>query len=164
MNGKIKKILSLVLSGIILMSALSVGGEIIGLAPLRASAACMGGCVSDGTYDYSISGCKRPTCTDKGFAISFCAVCGGEMRVEVPPTGHAEPDYSTVTVITAPTCLDAGTGTYFCSECLAPCSCEIPAIDHDITSAVWETVEAASCKELGRKVKYCSNCGKNIQE
>ena len=162
MKRRMKRIVSMALCAVMLFSAVSAG--IGGFEPLTALAACSGGCVSDGTLDFSHSGCKEPTCTDAGYAITYCAVCADEMLIEVAPKGHPEPDLSTVTVTVAPTCLDAGTGTYYCPDCLAPCACEIPALGHSIENAEWEIVKAASCKELGKNVKYCTICGEVADE
>ena len=100
---------------------------------------------------------KLPTCTEDGYKVFNCVVCGKECKTEtVKALGHEYDDVGVVT--TEPTCTEKGVKTYTCTrtDCNASKTEDIPAKGH-----TEQTVDgkAATCTETGlTDGKQCSDC------
>ncbi|MBQ9779835.1 MAG: hypothetical protein IJW00_02705 [Clostridia bacterium] len=93
-----------------------------------------------------------PTCTEVGYTLYTCSVCGDAYTEdEVDALGH-----SYDTVVTDPTCTDAGYTTYTCSVCGdGYIDDEVAALGHEYDSVV----VAPTCTKDGCTEYTCSVCG-----
>lgn len=98
---------------------------------------------------------KRATCTEVGYNIIECDVCGEDVRVEIPMTAH---NFSAAGQVTTkqPACTEEGVKTGHCIECDQDISDPIPALGHswantyNITPAGWD--------HDGEKYRECIRC------
>ena len=84
--------------------------------------------VPDCAHASTITETVEPTCTEAGYTVEKCSVCGKEMSRtnEVAPTGHS---YNSE-VTTNATCTTAGLMTYTCATCQDSYTEEIAATGH----------------------------------
>lgn len=93
-----------------------------------------------------------PTCTEAGYTLYTCSVCGYSYTEE----GDKATEHKYDKVVTAPTCDEIGFTTYTCSVCgdiyVAD---EVAAKGHKYV----DTVVAPTCTEAGYTDHICSVCG-----
>ncbi|MCD7722828.1 MAG: hypothetical protein LUH82_02595, partial [Clostridiales bacterium] len=102
-------------------------------------------------HSYEITNTKEPTCTEDGYNVYTCSVCG-DTYTEVLDPAHT---FNEGVVTTAATCTTDGEITYTCTVCGATETEVIPATGHNYTKA--ESV-AATCEEAGYDIYTCENC------
>ncbi|MBR6186700.1 MAG: DUF11 domain-containing protein [Clostridia bacterium] len=92
------------------------------------------------------------TCTEAGFRLLSCYVCGEAREESIKPLGH-----DLIQVYEAPTCQKPGYSGVRCSRCGYATGKEIPQTGHS-----WVTVSetAATCTQGGVKEVQCEYCGK----
>ena len=101
---------------------------------------------------------KDPTCTEYGYVLDACTVCGtSDSLTIIKPLGHKmelqEDSY-------APECEKDGVNNYKCSVCGVTESEVIPALGHKTTT---EYIPA-TCYELGKTLTFCSVCNEELAE
>ncbi len=101
-----------------------------------------------------------PTCTENGYAIYECSVCGDTYsEMGEPATGHTEKLINQKSA----TCSSTGyTGDKVCSVCntVIEIGKEIPKVEHTYTS----TTVSPTCTEAGYIIHKCVNCGYSYEE
>ncbi|MEE1002303.1 MAG: hypothetical protein U0L17_00965 [Acutalibacteraceae bacterium] len=98
---------------------------------------------------------KQPTCTEEGYKLEVCSVCGVERKVDiVEALGH---DWSSW-VRTEPKCEIEGKDVRTCLRCAEPDEKVIPALEH--IPGVWEVETPPNCVNIGEEVRKCTLCGK----
>ncbi len=103
-----------------------------------------------------------PTCTEDGYILYLCSVCGAEEKGETTESklGHTEGEW---TVTTAPTCTQAGVKTNKCSVCGVGYKTEgVNATGHD-KSGAWTVTTEPKCEESGVETLYCVTCGESVE-
>ncbi len=102
-----------------------------------------------------------PTCTEEGYSLKKCSVCGKEERtVTSPAYGHISD--GVWELVSVPDCYNNGCAATYCARCgdVAE-SIEIEKSEHrparDLT-----TLKAVSCTESGIKVLLCTECGEEL--
>ena len=108
-------------------------------------------------HRYSAVSTAAPTCTEGGYTIYVCSVCGDSYRAdETDPLGHKPVTDAAV----AATCTETGlTEGSHCSVCNAVLTTQtvVPAKGH---TPVTDAAVAATCTETGLTAgKHCSVCG-----
>ena len=113
---------------------------------------------SDGSYDHSVTViCDShsdefyttvpATCTEQGYDVYKCSICGTERREYLPALGHNFVFSETI----APTCVDDGYDIYACSRCdVTENRNPTDALGHD-----W----GEPYEENGSWYKKCNRCG-----
>ena len=97
-----------------------------------------------------------PTCTDDGYTVKTCDVCGYEARTTVPAKGHAWTN--SVTIDKSATCTAAGQQSIHCTACgaIKPGSqTVIPVKNHSFTVAR----KNPTCTAPGYVKSTCKACG-----
>ncbi len=92
------------------------------------------------------------TCTESGFYVAQCNVCGNYSDSEIGPLGH---DFSVLESAIEPTCTEGGVYVYECSRCSATTSSYPEALGHNYKSKV---TKEATCTEDGIRTYTCSRC------
>ena len=101
------------------------------------------------THDYVATETVDATCTEDGYVVYTCSICGDTYTEVLDALGH---DY--VAVVTDPTCEEGGYTTYTCSRCDdSYVADETEATGHDYQ--ISETT--ATCTEAGTTVYVCAN-------
>ena len=102
----------------------------------------------------------EPTCTESGYVLRVCAVCGTEIRDrETPPLGH---EWGEGTVTTESTQTDFGVRTFTCTRCGETRTEPVPPAGHE-HSFTEKTVEPA-CTEPGYTLLICESCGYSFRD
>ncbi len=97
---------------------------------------------------------KDATCTDGGFLMRICEICGDEWIEEVfPALGHMFDDWSETAVAT---CTDGGELKRMCGSCGLEEKVALPPLGHSWEN--WNEVLAATCSQEGERVRNCSVC------
>ena len=106
-----------------------------------------------------LKGAVSPTCTERGYIVSYCSVCGDSHIDEYTeePTGH---DYS-IEIVSVPTCTEKGYITYTCSMCGDSYTVDIEPTGHSYTE---EEVIAPTTEEEGYILHTCENCGESYKD
>ncbi len=109
-------------------------------------------------HDYSGSRVVDPTCTEDGYTVHTCAMCGNEYSdTVVSKLGHKYSD-----TVVAPTCTEKGYTKHTCSACDHTYNdAYTNAKGHSYKSSV--TTEA-TCTQNGVKTHTCSACGHSYTE
>ena len=93
------------------------------------------------------------TCTEDGYGMHTCTVCGETIEESIPALGH---DYILTMTAKAPTCTATGVGRYTCSRCGEIKIDTIPALGH---TEVEIPAVAATCTSDGLTAGVrCSVC------
>ena len=99
-----------------------------------------------------------PTCTDAGYTLQTCALCGEQNKTNtVKALDHSFPKHGTVTK--TPTCTEKGAETLICSRCGKTKEQSIAALGHDYSTA-WTTDKEATCTAQGEQSHHCTRCDK----
>lgn len=104
---------------------------------------------------------QEPTCTEPGYKIQCCALCGGEAgaRTAIPATGH-QPGQETV--FQEATCLTASSKGVKCTVCGQVIrQTAIPMTGH--TPGMWLDLRMATCTAEGTRVQRCAVCGETLK-
>ena len=128
----------------------------------------------------------EPTCEEEGEEIRLCSLCGMEVRIKLPRTGHSfvgasqlmrretgpvqgSGEYAGLvigTVNITPTCTESGSGTLICVQCQnASQTVSIPALGHQWGE--WEDVPVASekiCVTPVSVMRRCQACGEEERQ
>ena len=96
-----------------------------------------------------------PTCTEPGYYIGACSICGTPLDNGdiIPPLGH---DYQR-SVAQEPTCTSDGMAIYSCSRCGDSYREPIPATGH--RWGEWHDGDPATCVQYGNRYHDCTRCG-----
>ena len=97
----------------------------------------------------------EPTCTEPGYYIGACSICGTPLDNGdiIPPLGH---DYQR-SVAQEPTCTSDGMAIYSCSRCGDSYREPIPATGH--RWGEWHDGDPATCVQYGNRYHDCTRCG-----
>ena len=95
---------------------------------------------------------NQPTCTERGYKIYTCTLCGKTRDEYIPTVDHT---YDEGAVTQEPTCNDYGRLTYTCTMCGDSYFESIPALGHDYASVVTE----GTCTTDGYTTHTCTRCG-----
>ena len=117
----------------------------------------------------------QPNCSNAGYSVTICELCGEELDERVPGSGnltgdHVYPeegdkDYETyVKVLQKADCETdtAGIALKICKECGKRVYASIDA-EHDYVEDE-STIVEPTCKTKGSVTKVCSNCGDEIED
>lgn len=105
------------------------------------------------THSWVLTQTVAPTCTEGGYEIWTCSVCGETRQEnETAALGHAFGDW---TAAPAPTCTETGTELRTCSRCGLEETRTLEALGH----AYEAVVTAPTCTEQGYTTYTCSRCG-----
>ncbi len=108
--------------------------------------------LNEHTHDYRYIDTVAPTCTDMGYELWQCSICGGlEKKNYKAPTGH---HYDEV-VIREASCTQGGYVLHICSDCGDHYTDTTPITDHNYESKV----VAPTCTQIGYTEYICSDCG-----
>ncbi len=118
------------------------------------------------THKYGFPEEVHATCTEPGYTVRVCSICGEEEITETSkPTGHK----ATMDRMVAPTCTEPGVAYYTCTNkwCTDPnYTVEIPATNHgeaDGYSKLQNRVETKpTCTQEGKITGVCPDCGKTV--
>ena len=118
------------------------------------------------THKYGLPEEVKATCTEPGYTVRVCSICGEEEITETSkPTGHK----ATMDRMVAPTCTEPGVAYYTCTNkwCTDPnYTVEIPATNHgeaDGYSKLQNRVETKpTCTQEGKITGVCPDCGKTV--
>ena len=100
-----------------------------------------------------------PTCTDRGYTLHKCSICGDEYRTDyVKENWHTFGKWITDK---EPTCSEAGQRHRICDICGFEENAVIETTGHDYVSTV---IKEATCTERGVMEHVCSVCGDTAQE
>ena len=103
-------------------------------------------------YDITV---VDPTCTESGYTLYTCTVCGYSYRDEVvEATGHSWGEW---TVTKEATCEEAGEETRTCANCGETETRALEATGHNWGE--WTVTKEATCEEAGEETRTCANCG-----
>lgn len=99
---------------------------------------------------------KEPTCTEQGYTILNCSVCGYNNFIHsyTDALGHSFGEWVTST---EPTCTTMGEKSRVCAECGLIESQVISSLGHDY-SIEWTVDKEPTCTEDGSKSHHCSRC------
>ena len=109
----------------------------------------------DGVHSYQAEEIS-PTCTEQGYTIYICAICGASYQDDFcAPIGHECVSVPEV----PPTCesdgLTAGAVCILCDMVLSE-QAPIPALGHDF--GAWTQTKSATCTENGEQIRCCAQC------
>ncbi len=103
-------------------------------------------------YDITV---VDPTCTESGYTLYTCTVCGYSYRDEVvEATGHSWGEW---TVTKEATCEEAGEETRTCANCGETETRALEATGHNWGE--WTVTKEATCEVAGEETRTCANCG-----
>ena len=120
---------------------------LLGAAPGKGEAGCV--------HQWSAVSSVGPSCTEEGYEVVRCALCGAEMTRSIPPLGHA---WDMCTMVAAPTCTKDGVIRCFCARDASHYEDKaLPAIGHSWTD--WRIVKAATRTKSGLSERSCPQCG-----
>lgn len=106
-----------------------------------------------GAHTYESSNVVAPTCTESGYTLYTCTVCGGTMQADVVPAlGH---DMSDWVVEASATCVADGLQAKTCSRCQFREEEVLPKLDHNLV-LVEGVIE--DCTQADTKTYRCDNC------
>ncbi len=121
------------------------------LAVSPALAACVHNWVSTGTK-------MAATCTDGGYEVFLCTLCGATKTHTEAALGH---DPGAWKVKTQPSCTANGVSHQPCNRCgIELDSKPIPALGHD--PGAWQVKFAAACDVAGVSHQICKRCGTEL--
>lgn len=105
-------------------------------------------------HDYSITKIVAPTCTEKGYTLHICSICGDSYATDfVEAKGHTESEW--IVDIEAG-CSSEGLRHKECTECGAILETEkIQSAGHNYETTVIES----TCTEKGYTIHTCTECG-----
>ncbi|MGN1418463.1 MAG: hypothetical protein ACI4W6_03970 [Acutalibacteraceae bacterium] len=151
MNFKGKKMLSVLLSVLMLMSVFAFGTS--------AEDTSCEHIFTNYVYD------NNATCYQDGTKTAVCEKCSAKSTVVDPQHLKTPHTYSDeLYVIVEPTCTSTGVKARKCTVCGAfePDNREIvPMKEH---SYIWTITKRATCSQEGSKYGVCENCGKRVTE
>ncbi|MBE6811269.1 MAG: hypothetical protein E7523_00125 [Ruminococcaceae bacterium] len=109
-------------------------------------------------HDYSGIRVVAPTCTEDGYTVHTCAMCGNEYSdTVVEKLGHSYED-----TVVAPTCTEKGYTKHTCSVCGDTYNDTFVAENgHSYTDAVRSE---PTCTDKGVRVYTCKNCSHSYTE
>ena len=104
-----------------------------------------------------------PTCTEEGYTLRKCVICGNEERVEpTEKVAHTPGEW----IITTPaTCVEAGEKVKKCTVCSTALEVDEVEIDptaHKLITGKTNKVEP-TCTEKGIRVDKCELCGEEVE-
>ena len=116
------------------------------------------------THEYE-DNVVAPTCTDAGYTLHTCKLCGNNYTDdEVPATGH---EFGEWQIFKAPTCTEEGIEIRTCvhDNCLETEERTVEKVEHAGTTYVTENVKESTCTENGShdEVLYCDTCGEELE-
>ncbi len=94
-----------------------------------------------------------PTCTEDGYDIIKCSVCGDRYNKTIKALGH---DYGEWIITTKPTCTQTGIETRYCSRCENFETRIASALGHNYGE--WIITTKPACTQTGIETRYCSRC------
>ena len=95
----------------------------------------------------------NPTCTEKGYTIHKCSICGYEYKDNFTIGKHKFEN-----TIIKPTCIEEGRRERVCKLCGYKDVDILPARGHNFTDWIEQT--HPTCNEFGTYVRKCEVCGK----
>ena len=111
-------------------------------------------------HDYSAGDVVAPTCTEKGYTVYTCGICGDSYD---DFTDDMIPHSYVYEVKKEATCTEKGSRTGVCSKCDDTVVEEIAMAPHDTEGAEWQIVKAANCTVTGQEKLYCNVCHNAVQ-
>ena len=108
-------------------------------------------------HNYTVTEAKNSTCTQEGYQIYTCSICGNSYKETISKKAH-----SYTTKIVAPTCTEQGYTLHACSNCGNNYKDTYTnAIGHNY---VLNSQKSTTCTASGEKVYKCSKCGSTKTE
>lgn len=104
-------------------------------------------------HDYHKGETVEPTCTDYGYTVEVCSLCGEEVEVDV--VSALDHDYQKVGE-TAASCAKPGVITYECARCHEETHEYTARLDHTFTDA--GMVISPTCETGGYTIHTCNVC------
>lgn len=99
---------------------------------------------------------RLPTCTEAGYYLLECRICGlNELHMTDSAIGHAWQRVGNES--SSPTCTKAGITTWVCDECSLKRTESAKALGHDMRDEA--VVRSPTCEIEGRMSIRCSRCG-----
>ena len=109
-------------------------------------------------HQYEESGSKEATCTESGYTLYTCALCGFAYKdAIVQPLGHTLEEW---TQTKAPTCTEMGEESNDCSVCGETQTRNVDATGHN--EGEWIVDIEPTCTTVGSKHTTCEICGETI--
>lgn len=133
-----------------------------------------------------VSSMIKPTCTEDGYTIHTCSICGDTYKTDIVDASHTwvdatcvDPEYCVVcgitgaqaighnytTEVTSATCTEVGYTTHTCTACGDTYTDNhVAALGHTNAQGVKENIEEPTCSKEGSYdwVIYCSVCGAEV--